>query len=63
MVCIYQLVTFTAVSSLYYFQVVLIDPGCFREIEELLRHDTKGKAQIEVLSLKDVEEGDELLEW
>lgn len=42
--------------------VVLIDPGCFREIEELLRHETKGKAQIEVLSLKDVEEGDELLE-
>lgn len=42
--------------------VVLIDPGSFREIEELLRHETKGKAQIEVLSLKDVEEGDELLE-
>lgn len=42
--------------------VVLIDPGCFREIEELLRHETKGKAQIEVLCLKDVEEGDELLE-
>lgn len=42
--------------------VVLIDPGCFREIEELLRHETKGKAQIEVLSLKDVEEGDELME-
>ena len=42
--------------------MILIDPGCFRDIEELLRHDTKGKAQIEVLSLKDVEEGDELLE-
>jgi len=42
--------------------VVLIDPGSFREIEELVRHETKGKAQIEVLSLKDVEEGDELLE-
>ncbi|KAL4223944.1 hypothetical protein ACF0H5_017403 [Mactra antiquata] len=42
--------------------VVLIDPGSFREIEELVREDTKGKAQIEVLSLKDVEEGDEMLE-
>lgn len=42
--------------------VVLIDPGSFREIEELVREATKGKAQIEVLSLKDVEEGDELLE-
>ncbi|XP_060564744.1 ribosome maturation protein SBDS-like [Ruditapes philippinarum] len=42
--------------------VVLIDPGSFREIEELVRELTKGKAQIEVLSLKDVEEGDEFFE-
>ncbi|KAL3858514.1 hypothetical protein ACJMK2_013099 [Sinanodonta woodiana] len=42
--------------------VVLIDPGCFAEIEELVRSETKGKGHIEVLSLKDVEEGDELLE-
>ena len=41
---------------------MLIDPGCFREVEELVREDTKGKALIEVLSLKDVEEGDEVLE-
>lgn len=43
-------------------QVVLIDPGSFREVEELVREETKGKAHIEVLSLKDVEEGDEILE-
>lgn len=42
--------------------VCLIDPGCFREIDELIRCETKGKGTLEVLSLKDVEEGDERLE-
>ncbi|XP_075025134.1 ribosome maturation protein SBDS isoform X2 [Calonectris borealis] len=42
--------------------VCLIDPGCFREIDELIRSETKGKGTLEVLSLKDVEEGDEKLE-
>lgn len=42
--------------------VCLIDPGCFREIDELIRCETKGKGTLEVLSLKDVEEGDEKLE-
>lgn len=44
------------------FQVCLIDPGCFRGIDELIRSETKGKGTLEVLSLKDVEEGDEMLE-
>jgi len=44
------------------FQVCLIDPGCFREMDELMRRETKGKGTLEVLSLKDVEEGDEKLE-
>lgn len=44
------------------FQVCLIDPGCFRGIDELIRSETKGKGTLEVLSLKDVEEGDEKLE-
>lgn len=43
-------------------QVCLIDPGCFREIDEFIRCETKGKGTLEVLSLKDVEEGDERLE-
>lgn len=43
-------------------QVCLIDPGCFREIDELIRCETRGKGSVEVLSLKDVEEGDEKLE-
>lgn len=41
----------------------LIDPGCFREIDELIKKETKGKGSLEVLSLKDVEEGDEKFEW
>lgn len=42
--------------------VCLIDPGCFREIDELIRCETKGKGSVEVLSLKDVEEGEEKFE-
>uniref|UniRef100_A0A646QG96 Ribosome maturation protein SBDS n=1 Tax=Hemiscolopendra marginata TaxID=943146 RepID=A0A646QG96_9MYRI len=42
--------------------VFLIDPGCYREVDELLRSETKGKGSMELLSLKDVEEGDEQLE-
>ncbi|XP_072248037.1 ribosome maturation protein SBDS [Leuresthes tenuis] len=41
--------------------VCLVDPGCYREINELIRCETKGKGTLEVLSLKDVEEGDEKL--
>ncbi|MGH0176862.1 UNVERIFIED_CONTAM: hypothetical protein FKN15_006138 [Acipenser sinensis] len=42
--------------------VCLIDPGCFREVDELIRCETKGKGTLEVLSLKDVEEGEEKFE-
>lgn len=49
----------TGVTTL---QVCLVDPGCFREIDELIRCETKGRGTLEVLSLKDVEEGDERLE-
>ena len=38
-----------------------MDPGCFREIDDLVRSDTKGKGQLEVISLKDIEEGDEMM--
>ena len=40
----------------------MIDPGSFRQIDELVRSETKGKGTVEVLSLKDVEEGDEILQ-
>ena len=39
-----------------------MDPGCYREMEDLIRSSTKGQGVIEVLDLKDVEEGDEKLE-
>lgn len=41
--------------------VILVDPGCFREIDDLVRADTKGRGQLELISLKDIEEGDEML--
>ena len=39
-----------------------MDPGCFRELDELLRHDTRGKGRLEVLNLKDTNEAEEKLE-
>lgn len=39
----------------------LIDPGCYREIDEVVQRETKGQGSVEVLSLKDIEEGDEML--
>ncbi|PVD33078.1 hypothetical protein C0Q70_08527 [Pomacea canaliculata] len=41
--------------------VVLVDPGCYRELDELVREDTRGKGKIEVLSLKEIHEGEESL--
>jgi len=35
-------------------QVFLVDPGCFREVDDLVRSESKGKGHIEVISLKDV---------
>ena len=43
-------------------QVCLIDPGSFRQVDEVVRSETKGKGTVEVLSLKDVGEGDEILQ-
>lgn len=42
--------------------ICLIDPGCFREMDELVRSETKGKGSMEVLSLKDVQEGEAMLD-
>lgn len=38
-----------------------MDPGCYRELDELVREDTRGKGKIEVLSLKEIHEGEESL--
>jgi len=42
--------------------VGVTEPGNFRELDELIRKDAKGKGTLELLSLKDVKEGEELLE-
>ncbi|CAO3666279.1 unnamed protein product [Umbelopsis vinacea] len=39
--------------------VALIDPGKYKVINELLQADTKGRATIEIMSLRETEEGDE----
>ncbi|ELT95519.1 hypothetical protein CAPTEDRAFT_17802 [Capitella teleta] len=45
-----------------FMMVFLVDPGCFREVEDLIRSSTKGKGEIEVISLKDVVDSEESLE-
>lgn len=42
--------------------VCLIDPGQYREIDELVRSETKGTGILELINLKEVTEGDEVLE-
>ena len=39
-----------------------IDPGVFRELDELVSGETRGQGQIELLSLMDVAEGDEIFD-
>ncbi|EDQ86486.1 uncharacterized protein MONBRDRAFT_38375 [Monosiga brevicollis MX1] len=38
-----------------------IDPGTFRALTELVGHETKGQGLVEILSVKNVAEGDEVL--
>ena len=40
-------------------QVILVDPGVYREVNDLVSSETKGKGQVDMLSLKEVEEGEE----
>ncbi|KAF6024429.1 SBDS [Bugula neritina] len=40
---------------------VLADPGCYRELSDLLQRELRGQGQIEVLNLKEIEEGEETL--
>ncbi|KAG8187565.1 hypothetical protein JTE90_008451 [Oedothorax gibbosus] len=42
--------------------VFLTDPGNFRKVDEIITNETKGKGQLEVISLKEIQEGDEVLE-
>lgn len=44
-----------------YEATILIDPGSYRPIDELLRSETRGQATFEVLSLAVIEDNDEQL--
>jgi ribosome maturation protein SDO1 len=39
---------------------VLVDPGKYRSIQEIVAVETKGCGQVEVLDLKQVKEGEEI---
>lgn len=41
--------------------VCLIDPGNYRILDELIRSETKGSGQLELLNLKEMVEGEQLL--
>jgi len=41
---------------------VLIDPGNYRVVDDLVRSETKGKGLLEVLNLKEIKEGEEAIE-
>lgn len=41
--------------------VCLIDPGNFRSLDEMIRTETKGTGQFELLNLKEMVEGDQAL--
>jgi len=40
----------------------LIDPGSYRKVDEIISQDSKGKGQLELLSLKEVTEGQETVQ-
>jgi len=42
--------------------VLLMDPGNYRKVDHIVANETKGRGQLEVLSLKEITEGDEALE-
>lgn len=42
--------------------ICLIDPGQYREIDELIRSETKRTGLLELLNLKEITEGDKVLE-
>ncbi|XP_014601000.1 PREDICTED: ribosome maturation protein SBDS [Polistes canadensis] len=48
------------IGTLYF--ICLIDPGQFKEINELINSETKRTGFLELLNLKEIAEGDEILE-
>lgn len=48
-------------SSDSYEVIFLTDPGNYRELDEIVRSDCRGKGRLEVLDLKEAVEGDEMI--
>jgi ribosome maturation protein SDO1 len=44
-----------------YVSTILLDPGSFRKMDEILRAESRGEASFEVVSLAVMDEGDEVL--
>ena len=53
----YVMITAVMVTNI---QVLLVDPGTFREVDESVRGETKGAGSVEVVSVREIKEGDEL---
>jgi len=41
---------------------LVIDPGHYRQLDDLIRSETKGKGMLEVLNLKEIQDGEETVE-
>eukprot|EP00042_Codosiga_hollandica_P042116 m.382561 g.382561 ORF g.382561 m.382561 type:complete len:257 (+) comp56250_c0_seq7:61-831(+) len=39
----------------------IVDPGCYRQLEEHLREHTRGKAAIDIVAIKNIAEGDQAI--
>jgi ribosome maturation protein SDO1 len=39
---------------------VLVDPGKYRALQDIVTTETKGKGSVEVLDLKEIKEGEEV---
>lgn len=57
-----SLFEFIGICFNFYSQRCLVDPGHYRTIDELIRAETKGQGSLELLNLKEVLEGEEVLE-
>ena len=41
--------------------MILVDPGNYRTIQDIVSTETKGRGTVEVLDLKEIKEGEEVL--
>lgn len=41
-------------------QIILVDPGKYRSIQDIVGTETKGRGTVKVLDLKEIKEGEEV---